>query len=33
MIPFDPAGSRVFVTFTDSTNAVRGETSVAVETQ
>jgi hypothetical protein len=33
MIPFDPAGSRVFVTFTDSTKAVRGETSVAVETQ
>jgi hypothetical protein len=33
MIPFDPAGSRIFVTFTDSTKAVRGETSVAVETQ
>jgi hypothetical protein len=32
-IPFDPANSRVFVTFTDSGNAVRGETSVAVETQ
>jgi hypothetical protein len=32
-IPFDPAGSRIFVTFTDSTRAVRGETSVAVETQ
>jgi hypothetical protein len=32
-IPFDPAGSRIFVTFTDSTKAVRGETSVAVETQ
>jgi hypothetical protein len=32
-IPFDPANSRVFVTFSDSGNAVRGETSVAVETQ
>ena len=32
-IPFDPASSRIFVTFTDSTKAVRGETSVAVETQ
>jgi hypothetical protein len=32
-VPFDPANSRIFVTFTDSTNAVRGETSVAVETQ
>jgi hypothetical protein len=32
-VPFDPANSRVFVQFTDSTNAVRGETSVAVETQ
>src|ERR1700730_1986759 len=32
-IPIDPAGSRIFVTFTDSTKAVRGETSVAVETQ
>lgn len=32
-IPFDPSGSRIFVTFTDSGNAVRGETSVAVTTQ
>lgn len=32
-IPFDPANSRIFVVFTDSTNAVRGETSVAVQTQ
>ena len=32
-VPFDPANSRVFVQFTDSSNAVRGETSVAVETQ
>jgi hypothetical protein len=32
-VPFDPTNNRIFVTFTDSTNAVRGETSVAVETQ
>jgi hypothetical protein len=32
-VPLDPANSCIFVTFTDSTNAVRGETSVAVETQ
>jgi hypothetical protein len=32
-VPFDPADNRIFVTFTDGTNAVRGETSVAVETQ
>jgi hypothetical protein len=32
-VPLNPANSRVFVTFTDSTNAIRGETSVAVETQ
>jgi hypothetical protein len=32
-IPFDPADSRIFVQFTDSTGVVRGETSVAVETQ
>jgi hypothetical protein len=32
-VPFDPANSRIFVQFTDSTGAVRGETSVAVETQ
>jgi hypothetical protein len=31
-VPFDPANNRIFVTFTDSTKAVRGETSVAVET-
>jgi hypothetical protein len=32
-VPFDPANSRIFVQFADSGNAVRGETSVAVETQ
>jgi hypothetical protein len=32
-IPFDPANSRIFVQFSDSSGAVRGETSVAVETQ
>jgi hypothetical protein len=32
-IPFDPANSRIFVTFSDAGGAVRGETSVAVETQ
>jgi probable HAF family extracellular repeat protein len=32
-IAFDPANSRIFVQFTDSGGAVRGETSVAVETQ
>lgn len=32
-VPFDPTNNRIFVTFTDSTNAIRGETSVAVETQ
>jgi hypothetical protein len=32
-VAFDPANNRIFVTFTDSTNAIRGETSVAVETQ
>jgi hypothetical protein len=32
-VPFDPAGSRIFVKFSDSGNAVRGETSVAVTTQ
>jgi hypothetical protein len=32
-ITFDPANSRIFVQFTDSSGAVRGETSVAVETQ
>jgi hypothetical protein len=32
-VPFDPANSRIFVKFTDSGGAVRGETSVAVATQ
>jgi hypothetical protein len=32
-VPFDPANSRIFVQFTDGTGAIRGETSVAVETQ
>jgi probable HAF family extracellular repeat protein len=32
-IPFDPVNNRIFVQFTDGTNAVRGATSVAVETQ
>jgi len=32
-IAFDPANSRIFVQFTDSSGTVRGETSVAVETQ
>jgi hypothetical protein len=32
-IPFAPAANRIFATFTDSTNGVRGSTSVAVETQ
>jgi hypothetical protein len=32
-IPFDPANSRIFVEFTDGDGVVRGETSVAVETQ
>jgi len=32
-VPFDPATNRIFVTFTDSTNTIRGGTSVAVETQ
>jgi hypothetical protein len=32
-VPPDFANSRIFVQFTDSTGAVRGETSVAVETQ
>jgi virginiamycin B lyase len=31
-VPFDPANNRIFVTFTDSSNTIRGETSVAVET-
>ena len=32
-VALNPANNRIFVTFTDSTKAVRGETSVAVETQ
>ena len=32
-VAFDPTNNRIFVVFTDSTGAVRGETSVAVETQ
>jgi probable HAF family extracellular repeat protein len=32
-VAFDPANSRILVQFVDSGNAVRGETSVAVETQ
>jgi hypothetical protein len=32
-VGFDPANSRIFVTFADSTGAIRGKTSVAVETQ
>lgn len=32
-IPLDPANSRIIVIFSDSTGAVRGETSVAVQTQ
>jgi hypothetical protein len=32
-VAFNPVNNRVFVQFADSTNAVRGETSVAVETQ
>jgi hypothetical protein len=32
-IPLDPANSRIFVTFSDTGGAVRGETSVAVQTQ
>jgi hypothetical protein len=32
-IPFDPVNSRIFVQFVDSSGAVRGATSVAVETQ
>jgi hypothetical protein len=32
-VPFTPQTNRIFVTFNDATNAVRGSTSVAVETQ
>ena len=31
-VPFDPANSRIFGRFTDASNAIRGETSVAVTT-
>lgn len=31
-VPFSPADNRILVTFADSTNAIRGETSVAVLT-
>ena len=33
IVPLDPAANRVFVSFRDSTGAVRGSTSVAVATQ
>jgi hypothetical protein len=32
-IAFDPVNNRIFVQFTDPGGKVRGETSVAVETQ
>jgi len=32
-VPFDPANNRIFVGFSDANEAVRGSTSVAVETQ
>jgi virginiamycin B lyase len=32
-VPFDPANARINVQFADNNNVVRGETSVAVETQ
>lgn len=32
-IPFDPANRRVFVRFRDTNDAIRGTTSVAVQTQ
>ncbi|MGH7893977.1 MAG: hypothetical protein ACREQL_04865 [Candidatus Binatia bacterium] len=33
IVPFDPAHNRVFVRFRDTENSIRGETSVAVQTQ
>ncbi|MBS1136849.1 MAG: hypothetical protein H6R11_803, partial [Proteobacteria bacterium] len=32
-IPLDPAGNRVYVRFRDSSNTVRGASSVAVQTR
>jgi hypothetical protein len=32
-IAFDPVNNRIFVQFTDSGGTIRGETSVAAETQ
>jgi hypothetical protein len=31
-VPFDPAGSRIFVRFTDAQGGLHGSTSVAIET-
>jgi hypothetical protein len=32
-VPFDPANNRIFVVFSDAGGAVRGSTSVAIQTQ